>query len=261
MKDSNLKDEKYLIQSVERALKILDLIIDQNDEITVTCVCDKLGVNANMAYRLLMTMTYAGYLDKVESTGRFRITLKTLQLSRIAINSLEIRRSSLPFLEELWRKFGAANVNLAILDKRRVLAVARIDSEKVPITHHYVGRLQPPHATAVGKVLLSELDPAEVESIVESHGMREFTEKTIRTLPELFEELAKVRQEQLAWDLGEHIPGDNCVAAPVRDANNKIVAAVSLSAYEVHMSIDELRAASSVLRETANRIFRVISGL
>jgi len=250
----NTNDEQYQIQAVTRSYRILDLICKTNSEISLSDVCKELDVNSNMAYRLLMTMVGSGYLDKNEVTGKFRLTLKVLQLSRIAMNSLEIRRWAMPYLEELWQQFPKANVNLAVLERSEVLAVARIDSNKVPRTYFTVGRVLPSHATALGKVLLSEMDGQLLRTILGSGELKKYTDRTASTVEEFKDELAKVRREKIAWDRNEHIPGDNCVAAPVRGSQGTIDAAVSLSAFEIHMSLEDLESTVQALQETANKI-------
>ena len=258
MKDEN---EKYIIQSVSRALKILDIIISIGGDLTQSLVCEMLNINSNMAYRLLMTLVDSGYLIKDNDSSKFKVSLKTLQLSRVAINSSDIRKLAMPFLEALWRKHTNASVNLAILEKGNILVIARIDSEKTPLTHHYIGRTLPAHATALGKVLLSELEENEVKSILNEHGFKKYTNKTISTYEEMCLELEKVRETQVAWDIGEHIFQDNCIATPLRDSSYTIVGAISISAFEMHINIHELDSILIELRETANQISHTLGYL
>ncbi|NPV54948.1 MAG: IclR family transcriptional regulator [Firmicutes bacterium] len=257
--DKDIKDiDKYTVKTVERAFQILDCFWENGPQIGVTEVCNKLGINSNMAFRLLMTMEKAGYISQDPSTNKFQLTLKVLQLSRVALNAMEIRRQSMPYLEALSREYRAANVNLAVYEQGEVISIARFESEKVPRTYFHIGRRLPAHATGVGKILISELDDAELESVVNTRGLKKYTEKTISTLEELKKELEKVRHEGLAWDIEEHIPGVNCVAAPIRDGARRIIASVSLSAFEIHISLEELKEASVRLRETANSISHVM---
>jgi len=103
-------------------------------------------------------------------------------------------------------------------------------------------------------MLISELDDEELQYVMGLEKLKKYTDRTLSTLDDLKKELKKIRSEQLSWDLGEQIPHNNCMAAPIRDSSRKIVAAVSLSALDFHMSVDELEKASVDLKEAANVI-------
>lgn len=247
-------DGKYTIQSVDRALKIFDFLCASEATVSLTEVCDSLALNPNMAYRLLMTMRDAGYLIQDEETNRFRPSLKVLQLTRNALGNLEIRTRALPYLEQLWREYPNTNINLGLLHDGEVLVVTRIESERVPRTYFTAGKVMPVHATGLGKALICELGDDEIQRIIDQHGLRPYTESTITDCGELLRQVHQVRTDQVAWDYGENVPNDNCVAAPIRDSSRRIVAAVSMSAFTVYMTIDDLKAAAIRVRETARNI-------
>ena len=245
---------KYVIKAVERAMTVFDYIATRGKDVSVSEVSVALELNTNMAHRLLQTMTATGYLVQSPETSKYSASLKVLQLGRVALNSVEIRRRAFPYLETLWRDARAANVNLAVLQGREVVVIDRIDSGGVPRTYSTPGKTVPTHASAMGKILLCELSDDKLTELVGTGELPRFTDTTIRTLEKLREELKEVRTNQLSWDLAEQIPNSNCVAAPVRDENARIVAAVSLSAFEMFLSREQLSQAVPRLRETANSI-------
>ena len=77
-------------------------------------------------------MTQSGYLDKDEKSGLYSVSLKFLPLSRKALQSLEIRRVVMPFLEMLRQKYPRANLNLGVLYQGEVVVIDRIDSMAPP---------------------------------------------------------------------------------------------------------------------------------
>lgn len=245
---------KYTIQSVDRALKIFDFLCSSESTVSLADVCENLSLNANMGYRLLMTMRDSGYLVQDESTNRFHPSLKVLQLTRAALSNLEIRTRALPYLEQLWREYPNTNINLGLLHDGEVLVIARIESERVPRTHFTAGKVMPVHATAIGKALICELGDEKIRQIVTERGLKAYTENTLTDCDELLRQVHEVRTDEVAWDHGENVPNDNCVAAPIRDASRKIVAAVSMSAFTAYMSMEELKAAAIRVRGTARSI-------
>jgi DNA-binding IclR family transcriptional regulator len=248
------KADKYNIKAVDRCLEILDIFAQSDEAVTIQTICGKLGINSNMAFRMLATMTQSGYLEKDEKSGRYSVSLKFLPLSRKALQSLEIRRVVMPFLEMLRQKYPRANLNLGVLYQGEVVVIDRIDSMNLPRTYFAPGKNLPFHATGLGKALTSELSDAELNEIIEKKGLKAYTPNTITTPEGLREELARVRKERVSRDRAEFIPNDNCNAVPLRNAVGKIIAAISLSAFESYMSEQEIEDTIPLLAETGRNI-------
>lgn len=253
IKASEEKD-KYNIKAVERCFEILDLFAQIDDPITVQAVCQHLGLNSNMAFRMLSTMVQTGYLQKDEKSGVYSISLKVLTLSRKALMSMEIRRVVMPFLEMLRTKYPKANLNLGVLYQGDVVVIERIDSMSLPRTYFSPGKTLPFHATGLGKALICELPETELDTMIEKKGLKAFTPNTITNPEALKKELEKVRAQHFSKDRSEFIPNDNCNAFPLRDASDKIIAAISISAFESYMTIAELEETIPVWTETARNI-------
>jgi DNA-binding IclR family transcriptional regulator len=248
------KADKYSIKAVERSFEILDLFTRLDEAITVQAVCRELKTNSNMAFRMLATMTKAGYLEKDEKTLSFSPSLKFLQLSRKSLLSLEIRRVVMPFLEMLRQKFPKANLNLAVLYQGDVIVVDRIDSISLPRTYFAPGKSVPFHATGLGKALTCELCDAAIDALIEKKGLKAYTPNTITGPEALKQELARVRKEGFSRDRCEFIPNDNCNAVPLRDSSGAIIAAISLSAFESYMSVQEVDDTIPYLVETGHNV-------
>jgi len=246
-----MDDEKYSIKAVTRCLKILDLASGLDRPLTVNDVCDALDININMAFRMLSTLVTAGYMVKDEKTGFYSVALRALHLSRNVLLSLDVRKFAMPYLEMLWNQYQNANINLAIYYEDEVLLIDRFYSLNIPRTFFYPGKPVPFHCTALGKVLICELDGAALDQLVLKKGLKSFTPKTITDPVMLKEELAKVRAEHLARDREEYIIEDNCNAAPIRNQEGKIIAAVSLAAFENYMTVQEVEETIPALRNTA----------
>jgi IclR family KDG regulon transcriptional repressor len=252
---NKVDSSRYAIKSVERAFEIVDLLCRRQAPVSNSEVARELGINSNMSYRLLMTLCRTGYLRQIESeTVRFGFTLKVLQTGIVALDRLEIRLRSVPFLQALWSRFRSANVNLAVFENGKVIQVVRIDSERFPRTSSIPGRVLPIHATALGKILVSELDSLELHKYLGPEPFIKYTENTIDTYEKLKKELERVRNEGVAWDNGEEIPGDHCVATAIRNKNRSVVGAISFSALEIHVTPKELKEYTIPLIETARSI-------
>lgn len=249
------ENDRYNINAVERSFQIFDLLASTQEAVSIHNVCEALDVNSNMAFRLLKTMEDTGYLVKDPKTGLYSLSLKVLKLSRTALQSLEIRKFAMPYLEMLWNNFPKANVNLGMKNGDEIIMVGRIDGNRLPRTYFTPGKVIPFHCTGLGKVLCSAMPDDEIIAMIErAGGLKAYTANTITETDRFIEEIHKVRLEEVGRDRNEYILNDNCSAVPVKDASGRIVAAISASALSPNMPEDEIEATIPQLRETSNRI-------
>ena len=161
----------------------------------------------------------------------------------------------MPYLEMLWNNFPKANVNLGMKNGDEIIMVGRIDGNRLPRTYFTPGKVIPFHCTGLGKVLCSAMPDEEIVAMIErAGGLKAYTANTITETDRFIEEIHKVRLEEVGRDRNEYILNDNCSAVPVKDADGRIVAAISASALSPNMPEDEIEATIPQLRETSNRI-------
>jgi len=246
--------DRYTIKTVERAFQILDYASEQSRPVSIQDINVALDINTNMTFRLLASLLNSGYMSKDDSTGLYSVSLKSLRLSRNALQSIEIRKICMPYLELLWNFFPKANANMAVYYQQDVLVIDRIDSLSLPRTYFTPGRTLPFHCTGLGKILTCTLEENEIDQLIKDKGLKQYTLQTITTPEGIKEELYKVRSEQVARDRNEFISGDNCSAVPIYGRGNKIIAGLSISALQPYMSSEEVEAAIPKLRETAMKI-------
>jgi DNA-binding IclR family transcriptional regulator len=246
-------DDKYTIKAVTRCLQVLDLAGRSAHPLGTSDVVSALGMSSNMAFRMLSTLAASGFLTR-DKNGLYAVSLKALQLSRNALLSLEIRKITQPYMELLWKEYPKANINMAVYHEGEILVIDRIDSLSIPRTYFTPGKTVPFHCTALGKMLCSELPEAALDALIAEKGLKRFTPATITSPDGLKAELERVRSEQTARDREEYIPRDNCNAAPIRGRDGSIIAALSLTAFENNMTVEEMEAALPALQNTARRV-------
>lgn len=251
---TNIDIDRYNIKTVERAFKILDYASEQSRPVSIQDISTALDINTNMTFRLLASLQASGYMVKDPNTGLFAVSLKSLRLSRNALQSIEIRKICMPYMEMLWNQFPKANVNMAVYYQSEVLVIDRIDSQAVPRTYYTPGRTLPFHCTGLGKILTCTLSEDEIDNLIAEKGLKQYTPRTITTAESIKEELKKVNEERVGRDRSEFILGDNCSAVPIYGHNGKIIAALSISALEPYMTSNEVEAAIPKLRETSTKI-------
>jgi DNA-binding IclR family transcriptional regulator len=127
-------------------------------------------------------------------------------------------------------------VQVGLLDGRKVLYIARADSTHMVRLVSAVGRQLPAHCTAIGKVLLAELDPAELAQRLRGVELERYTPQSITDPRLLTDALARIRETGLGENDRESNPEVCCVAAPVRDITGACVAAISISVPQARMT-------------------------
>jgi IclR family acetate operon transcriptional repressor len=142
--------------------------------------------------------------------------------------NIEIRDQSVPLLREL-AKYSSEAVYLAILHGRHSVYLYAIEASGRPIDHSAIGERVPLHCTAVGKAKLAFLSEGEVDDIVQVVGLPRYTDHTITDVGTLKAELQQIRERGYSVDNEEHEVAVRCVAAPIFDDMNGIVAACSIS--------------------------------
>jgi IclR family transcriptional regulator, KDG regulon repressor len=210
------------IQSLARGLKILDILGQAQDGVSITELAESLGVDKASASRLVATLVNYGYAEKDEQTRRFHLGPQVVPLSRSVLARLSMREVAKPFLRQLMERTGEC-VHLAVPAQGRVLYVDQVESPATLRVNAQVGTLNPLHCTALGKALLAFGDlpvPATLES---------FTPHTITDPDRLSKNLQQVRARGYAVDDEEFDLGVRCIAVPVFDFRGKAAASIGIS--------------------------------
>ncbi len=152
-----------IIQSVERALQILDLFNEQATELKITDISKLMGLSKSTLHSLLKTLQLHGYIDQNPENGKYRLGMKLVERGHFVVGSIDIRQKAKGWLTELSRRTGQTT-HLGILDGREGVYIEKIEGKLAAIAYSRIGRRLPVHATAIGKVLIAWLGEAELNA-------------------------------------------------------------------------------------------------
>jgi DNA-binding IclR family transcriptional regulator len=214
--------------AVERALAILEAVAQQPEGLSNAEISRKLQIPKSSASYILRTLVKQAYLNRDSETGKYRVGLKILSLSRGALSGLDVREVALPIMRHLTEKTGLT-CHLAILDGPEAVYIEKVEAPGFIRMDTWVGRRMRVHATSVGKALVAYIPIQKLEKMVAEAGMEKRTSKTITTLPRLLKELEKVRAQGYAVDDEENNMGARCLGAPVFKQSGGIEASLGLS--------------------------------
>jgi len=244
------RNRAYLSSSVLKALDMLLCFEKDGEEISLSDFQRRVGIRGSMAHRLASTLRHAGFLEQNSESGRYRLGLKILELTRLVLNGIPLRRLALPHLTTLAEKTGG-NANLSIRVDDTVLYLARVPSPRIQDTYFHTGRKAGLHCTALGKILLAFLPSGERDRVVKGLRMEPHTPNTITDPDELLAHLDDVRRTGFATDREEFMVGSHCIAAPIRGPEGVTIGAISISTTLLDMSHEQLRERLPVLLEAA----------
>ena len=95
-----------IIQSVERALQILDLFNEQATELKITDISKLMGLSKSTLHSLLKTLQLHGYIDQNPENGKYRLGMKLVERGHFVVGSIDIRQKAKGWLTELSRRTG-----------------------------------------------------------------------------------------------------------------------------------------------------------
>lgn len=220
------KEKYYHIASLEKGMRVLELLAD-NQDMTVTRVAKTLGLNRASSHRFLAHLVDLGYVVKSEDS-RYMLSLKLLELGQKAANRFEIRPLARPFMQELFLEFRET-VNLGHFTGLDVLHLDKIDSVEILRMDTPLGYRAPAYCTGLGKAILAQFSPQELDTYLEHVSLERQGPNTIISAERLKEDLADSRRRGYALDDEELSPGLRCVAAPVFDHTGRAQYAISVS--------------------------------
>lgn len=236
------------VQSVTRALDILEAIDAAGGELALIEIAAASGLPTPTIHRLVRTLVDRGYLRQLPDR-RYALGSRLIPLGSSALIAFGSR--SAPELRRVVSALGET-ANLATLDGDQVVYVGQVASPHAMRMFTDLGRHVHPHCRAAGKALLSQLPDEDVRDILRRTGMPAMTARTITDPDILVSQLAEVRRSGIAVDEGELEDGVVCLAAPVPSRTATL--SVSISGPAVRMNQELRSRAIPMLQEVAGEL-------
>ena len=247
------KDPKtYNVRAVERAVRILSAFDGEHPERGVSEIAQATGLHKATAHRIIMTLLNCGFLERTVNGEKLRLGLGVVELGLGALRDLDFRRAAFPYMQQLVEHLEET-CDLSIFDRGRVLYVEVVHSEHSLTIAARVGRHLPVHCTASGRVFLAFLPPEVVDPLV-STPLTAFTERTITTPARLREELEATRQRGYGLDDEEFEVGVRAIAAPIRDIDGNVIAAMSIPGPSNRLTPERIPEIAQALLEAADAV-------
>jgi DNA-binding IclR family transcriptional regulator len=231
------------IQSIDRAVELLEAIAGAPEPETAPVLADRCGLNRSTAWRILATLEHHGLVERDPGTNRYSLGFAVAKLAAAAGHEPLVRRAH-PVLRRLADATGET-VNLAVARRLELVYADQVQARHV-MAPNWLGHPVPLHATSTGKAFLAALPPEELDAVLRA-GLERFTDTTITEPDALRAELAAVREQGYAVSHGELERALWGVSAAARDAAGRPAAVVSVWGADARVRdrLDELGAAAA----------------
>lgn len=244
------------VQSVERSALLLDVLVRAGGQATLTDIAAAAELPMTTIHRLLRTLVELGLVRQTASR-QYALGPGLIPLGELASRMLGAWAH--PYLTQVVREVGET-ANLAMFERDGVVYLAQVPSPHAMRMFTEVGRHVDAHCTGMGKVLLAELDDADVIAVARRAGLTRQTDRTLTTEADLLGALKQIRVQGYAVDDGEQEVGVRCLAVAVPGSGRRFAVSVSGPAARVTAERDAAivpalhRAAQVLARELQNRL-------
>jgi DNA-binding IclR family transcriptional regulator len=244
----------YNITALQRGLRLLQLFSESPHGLTAKQVADRSRLPVSTVHRFLANLEGSSFLN-CGGDGVYHLGIACFAIGQVALGQLDIRRVSLPYLEELNRQ-TRETIHLTVRHGLSAVYVEKLDSPEQLRIYSRIGAAVPLYCTAVGKVMLAYMPDGERERVLPQLALKRLTPNTAGNLQELEAELYRVRKNGYACDLEEHELHIRCVAAPIWDHAGSVNASLSITAPMVRMTVTRLRQLAPLIQTAGLQISR-----
>ena len=215
------------VQSVDRALQILDILAREGDA-GVSEIAEEMGVHKSTVSRLVGSLVGRDLVRQNSERGKYQLGFGILRLASSIPGRLSVVREARDVLESLAARYKET-VNLAVLRSNYAVNVDQAMGPSTLATYDWVGSLTPLHATSSGKVLLAALPADERDTVLKTVGLPARTPRTVTNRAQLETQLLEISRQGYAVVHEEFEIGPSAVAVPVYNHLGNVIAAVSIS--------------------------------
>ena len=240
------------LSSVTSAIRVLKAFSEVEVEIGISALAKRLNLSKSTVHRLASTLTSEGLLEQNPDSGRYRLGLGLFALGALVRRRMDVSNQALPHLHTLREKTGET-VHLATLDQDNIMYLFNLESPQAIRMRSYIGARKPAFCTSEGRALLA-FQPLDVVGRILKEPLLARTPHTSVDSAELRKTLDAVRRNGYAIDDEESEIGMRGIAAPIRDLNGNVIAAVGVAGPSQRLSKKALRGFVPALIESADAI-------
>jgi DNA-binding IclR family transcriptional regulator len=217
-----------VIQSIDKAINILELFKLSSRELSVKEISEELQISKSTVFGLINTLSVRGFLHQNPDNQKYSLGLALLELGELVQKNNIIYEKARPHLEKVVNKLNVT-MHLAIIEKAEVVYIDTLEGNKSIFISSRIGTRNPIYCTGVGKCMLAFMKKDKRDNILKNMGeMEKHTENTIVNMDEFLQELDSIAKAGYSIDNEEFVTGIFCYAVPILNKYNEAIAAISI---------------------------------
>jgi IclR family transcriptional regulator, acetate operon repressor len=247
------------VQSVDRAMLLLEALGEDEEGYRLTDLAIRTGLSPSTAHRLLTTLEKRRFVAFDQSDNMWHIGRQSFAIGSAFIRRRNFVAPALPFLRRL-RDLTHETANLGIVDDGEVIVLTQVESREIMRAITRVGGRVPMVTSGIGKAILATYADEEVVAIIQRHGMKRLTPKSVVRAGELRDALETVRRDGYSVDDQEFLMGLRCVAAVVYNDQAEALAGISVSGLASRVPQERVPELGRLVRDTARELTLALGG-
>ena len=216
------------LKSLDRALNILE-VISQEDNISLTDLSSKVGLNKATAFRIAKALKDNGYVKQLKNK-KYSLTFKMFRLGNRVVQRFDFMNEAKRIITKLANEVDRV-IHLVIQDGSQILYIDKytpLNSGKL-MNVTKIGKRAPMYCTASGKAILANLPEDEIRKIWNDTEIIKYTARTIVNYDTLLQDLKRIRKNGYSTEYEEYQLEVYCIGMPIHTSSGEIVGAISIS--------------------------------
>ncbi|MCT4608281.1 MAG: IclR family transcriptional regulator [Pelagimonas sp.] len=233
------KTEAGIVQSVDRALAILEQIANMRTGARVSELAQDLDLPVSTVHRLLTTLERRRFVQQDPQTDHWRVGQRAHSVGESYSLHDQLVLPARPLLRQL-RDRTRETANLGVIQAEEAVTIAQVESREIMRAIAPPGGRVPVLNSGMGKAIVATWPDEAIANLVERQGLRPMTSTSLRSPNEVYREIARIRALGFAVDDEEYVVGMRCVAAVVRSAEGEAIAALSVSGLAARVTAESI---------------------
>ncbi len=234
-----MTDKTGGVQSVERALSLLEKLAAQDEGMRLSDLATEVGLTVSTVHRLLTTLEQRGFAHADPTSKRWHVGRSAFAVGAAFVRQRHFVAPALPYLRRL-RDATRETANLGILEDGEVLTLSQVESREITRAISPPGGRVPMLNSGMGKAMLATWEDAAIDGFLAAHRFERKTPRSLGDRAAVLAEIADIRARGYAVDDEEYVPGLRCVAAAVLGPQGEAVCALSVSGLAARMTADRV---------------------
>jgi len=254
---TNTPPPEKLVGALSSGLAVLRYLAAIPTPVGVTRVARDLELNSSTCFNILKTLVHEGLVTFDERTKTYTIGIGLVELAKGALEQASFVRMLRPQLESLAM---GHSITATLWQRSRGERVVMVDLAENPAAirvHMSIGQRLPMYIAALGRCMAAYSGLTEHELRTRISAMRW---ENAPSFEDYYAEVQLVRERGYAVDNGNYVKGVTTVSAPIVDANNRAIMAISTVGFSAQFNKASIRALGESVQAWAAAASRAISG-